>query len=371
MAETIVMPKLTATMQVGKVHKWYKQEGDYVNKGEIILEVAADKAVVQIDAPISGYLLKCCCAEGSEIAVGKAVAYVGEKGEVIKEEAEQANGMLKPEDKHPQKEHSNKRTSKKATPVAKKMAKNLGIDLELIEGTGKGGLIGRQDIEAYLSRQEHEPVDSFILLEGTRKVMAERMSLSRKTAAHATTVAEVDMHNLAHIKEKEQFGYTSAVVCAAAAALREFPLINSSLVENKIILHKDINISVAVSTENGLVVPVIKNADTKDAREVDAEIRRLAEKARDNQLTLDEMEDGTFTVTNSGVFGSLFFTPIINHPQSAIIGMGKVMDTPVVRDKQIVIRPMMYLSLSYDHRIIEGGDGVRFLQKVKAVLESW
>lgn len=364
MAEIIVMPKLTATMQVGKVLKWHKQEGDFVKKGEIVLEIAADKAVMQVEAPASSYLLKSCCREGQEIPVGQPVAYLGEKGETIPEggpvQASAGAGALPT---------PSQRTGIKATPVAKKMAKELEIDLNLIQGSGKDGLIVREDIEAFLSRQQEEPDDSFILLEGARQVMAEKMSLSRKTAAHATTIAEVDMKEL--VRQKEGFGYTAAVIWAAAKALREFPLINSSLDGNKIILHRQVHISVAVSTPKGLLVPVIKNADTKDVQEVEAEIRRLSVKARDSQLSLEDLEGGTFTVTNSGTFGSLFFMPIINHPQSAIIGMGKVMDTPVARDKQVVIHPIMYLSLSYDHRIIEGGIGVKFLQRVKGILETW
>lgn len=371
MPEVIVMPRLTATMQTGKVVKWLKQEGDPVNKGEVILELQADKVVMQLESEHSGVLLKRLCEEGREVPVGQPLAYIGKEGEEIPPETVPAVEK-KPEQPEPAEAVSSPSPAEKvkASPVAKRMARENNIDLTKVKGTGRNGLIGKDDVEAYLAAGRSGEPEDFIPLEGAKRVMAERMAMSKRTAAHATTIAEVDMYEAARFKEKEKFAYTSAVVFAAAQALREFPLVNSTLAEDKIILHKEINVCVAVSAGENLLVPVIRNADRHSVVGCDAEIKRLAGLARDGKLTIADMEGGTFTVTNSGVFGSLFFIPIINYPQSAILGMGKVADTPVVRSGGIHIRPVMHLSLSYDHRIIEGEVAVRFLQKVKSILEA-
>lgn len=360
-------------MQTGKIQKWYKNKGDYIAKGETLLEVIADKAVMQVESPISGYVLHLCYKEGDNVPVSKTVAFLGEEGENFEQVRE--NEVVHESDKDisysKKGSVSTKSSDVKATPVVKAMAKKLNIDLRMINGSGLHGMITKSDIETYLEGIEEQKDDNILPLEGARKVMAEKMSISKHTAAHATTVAEVDMSNILYDKDDKGYSITAAIVWASAAALKDYPLLNSSLNDDKIILHKEINISVAVSTGKNLVTPILRKVDTKDIQVIDQEIKALAEKAKKERLMTSDLEGGTFTVTNSGVFGSLFFMPIINYPQSAIIGMGKIMKTPVVRDEQIVIRPMIYLSLSYDHRFIEGETAVTFLQSVKKLLETY
>jgi pyruvate/2-oxoglutarate dehydrogenase complex dihydrolipoamide acyltransferase (E2) component len=209
-----------------------------------------------------------------------------------------------------------------------------------------------------------------IPLTGLRRRIAERLALSRRTAADVTTVADVDMTEVAALRKGAGLSYTAYVVWAVAQALREFPILNASLVDDRILVKRHIHVGVAVALEQGLVVPVIRSADRKGVEEISREVDGWASRARDGKLTPDDMTGSTFTVTNSGAFGSLLFTPIINQPEVAVLGMGKVADTPVVREGQIVVRKVMYLCLSYDHRVVDGAPAVQFLQAVKRRLEQ-
>jgi pyruvate/2-oxoglutarate dehydrogenase complex dihydrolipoamide acyltransferase (E2) component len=209
-----------------------------------------------------------------------------------------------------------------------------------------------------------------IPLTGLRRRIADRLALSRQTAADVTTVADVDMTDVAALRKGAGLSYTAYVVWAVSQALREFPILNASLAEDRILVKRHIHIGVAVALEQGLVVPVIRSADRKSVEEISREIDEWAARARDGRLTPDDLTGSTFTVTNSGAFGSLLFTPIINQPEVAVLGMGKVADTPVVREGQIVVRKVMYLCLSYDHRVVDGAPAVQFLQAVKRRLEQ-
>jgi len=208
-----------------------------------------------------------------------------------------------------------------------------------------------------------------IPLTGVRRRMAERMSLSRQSAAAVTTVQDVDMTAVTALREASKLSYTAYVTWAVARTLRDFPILNASLDGDRILVKRDIHIGVAVALEQGLVVPVVRFADTKRVEEISREIDELAARARDGQLGPGDLTGSTFTVSNSGALGSLHFTPIINHPEVAILGMGKVMETPVVRDGQVVVRKVMYACLSYDHRVVDGAPAVRFLNAVKLRLE--
>ncbi|HWT78648.1 MAG TPA: dihydrolipoamide acetyltransferase family protein, partial [Candidatus Methylomirabilis sp.] len=212
--------------------------------------------------------------------------------------------------------------------------------------------------------------EEIIPLTGVRKIIADRLSLSRHTAADVTTVAEVDMTEITAIRAQTDFSYTAFVAAATVMALEEFPILNSRLMEDKIIISKAVHLGVAVAIDEGLKVPVIRDAHTKGLRQIGAELEELAKRGVAGRLRPEELTGSTFTITNSGVFGSLLFTPIINPPESAILGMGKIVKTPVVREDQVVIRQMMYLCLSYDHRVVDGAPAVKFLQRVKLLLET-
>jgi 2-oxoglutarate dehydrogenase E2 component (dihydrolipoamide succinyltransferase) len=261
------------------------------------------------------------------------------------------------------------------SPSAKRLAKELGIDVSQVPGTGEDGLVTEKDVRLFVSQQaEPAPNKSedaqVIPLVGQRLRIAERMSLSRRTAADVTTVMDVDMEQVSLLHSKTGFSYTTYVTWAAAQALCEFPLLNAWIEDDRIVVISAVHMGIAVAIEGALVVPVLRNAERKSAADIDRDIDALGEKARAGLLTPDDMKGSTFTVTNSGVFGSLMFTPIINLPEVAILGMGKVADTPVVRQGQVVPGKVMYLCLSYDQRAVDGAMAVQFLQAIKHRLEK-
>lgn len=242
-------------------------------------------------------------------------------------------------------------------------------------GTGEDGLVTEKDVRAFASQRTVSPsveteAAQVIPLIGLRGRIAERMALSRRTAADVTTVMDVDMGQVAALHQATKYSYTAYVVWATAQALREHPRLNAWLAEDRIVVKRSVHMGVAVAIEEALVVPVLRDADRKSLGEIDQEIDDLAAKARAGQLTPDDLKGSSFTVTNSGVFGSLFFTPIINLPEVAILGMGKLADAPVVRQGQVVAGKLMYLCLSYDHRAVDGAIAVQFLQAVKRRLEK-
>ena len=378
MATEVRMLRLSDTMENATVVSWLKQEGDTVSEGDPLLEVETDKANVEITASVSGTLLKIVAPEGTIVEVGELLALIGDPVEPIPEleparpeDAETAPPRLPVTEPIPSRRV-------KAAPKARRLAQELGLSLEQIEGTGPGGLITEGDVRRFQEAQARKAPaqadlaaeEELIPLTALRRQIAERVSLSRRTMADVTTVAEVDMSAAVELRRTTSATYTAIVVKAVAMALRQFPIVNSTFSEKGIVLKKQINIGVAVAIEDGLVVPVIRQADAKSLGEINQELDAVASRARAGELTPGDMAGGTFTVTNSGVFGSLLFTPIINYPQSATLGMGKVMDTPIARDGQVVIRPMMFLCLSYDHRVMDGAVAVRFLQQVKEHLEQ-
>jgi pyruvate dehydrogenase E2 component (dihydrolipoamide acetyltransferase) len=275
-----------------------------------------------------------------------------------------------------------KTKGRKISPVARRLAEEHGLDTDQIEGTGPGGTITKSDVQRLLEAPPAaqpataaeeplgEPASSIFPLGGLRRVMAQRMTASHQTIVQATTVADVDVTDIVRLRERIPASYTAFVIKAAARAVAEYPLINASLENDKIVLHKHVHMGVAVTLDDGLLVPVIRHADSKPLAQIHREIKDLSERARNRDLTAEELSDPTMTVTNSGVFGSLLFTPIIVAPQSATLGMGKVAPTPVVRDGQITVREIMYLCLSYDHRFLDGAIAVRYLQQVRAYLEG-
>jgi len=263
----------------------------------------------------------------------------------------------------------------RASPVARRLAQERGVDLTLVAATGPGGLITETDVRKYLEGQGGigQPAngdEEVIPLVGVRKIIADRLSLSRRTAADVTTVAEVDMTEVAELRKRLELTYTAVAARAVVRALADFPILNSRLDGDRIVVGKRVHLGVAVAVNDGLVVPVIRDAGEKDLRQIGGELAELAKLGVEGKLTPQQLTGSSFTLTNSGVFGSLLFTPIINPPESAILGMGKVTSMPVVRDEQIVIRKMMYLCLTYDHRVVDGAPAVKFLQRVKELLEN-
>jgi pyruvate dehydrogenase E2 component (dihydrolipoamide acetyltransferase) len=259
-----------------------------------------------------------------------------------------------------------------ASPAAKRLAREHGIDLSLVKGSGPEGRIGEDDAKRYMEETSGitTKVKEIIQLSGFRKTSAERVSLSFRTAPHSTLMMDADMTEAGELHEKTQASYTAILVKAVAHSLLEQPIINSTLNGDQVKIFEDANVGVAVATEAGLVVPVIRNADKKSLKELDAEIKELTEKARQGKLGKEDVTGGTFTITNLGMYGVDFFTPIINPPEAAILGVGRIIKKPVVTNEKLEIKNVMTLSLSYDHRIVDGAPAAQFLKKVKERIEG-
>ncbi|MGB9778328.1 MAG: dihydrolipoamide acetyltransferase family protein [Candidatus Bathyarchaeales archaeon] len=359
MVTKVVMPKLSLTMKEGTIGKWYKREGETVEKGEPIVEVISEKATYDLEAPASGILRKIFVEEGVDAAVNAVLAVITAADEPFSE-----TEIIQPAEE--------KEKPVLASPAAKRLAKEYGIDLSLVKGTGPEGRIVEEDVRRYIEeRGVVQPrVKEIIPLTGFRKTSAERVSTSFRTAPHSAIVMEVDASKAKEIHEKLNVSYTAIIVATVVKALREHPIINSTLEGDRIKVFEDINVGVAVATEQGLVVPVIHNADRKSLKEIDTAINNLTEKARNGKLSKEDVNGGTFTITNLGMYGVEFFTPIINPPEAAILGVGRIKEKPVVVDGKICTKPFILLSLSYDHRIVDGAPAAEFLGKVKEKMEK-
>lgn len=371
LATKVIMPRLSLTMKEGTVVQWFKKEGESVEKGEPLVEVMSEKVTYDIEAPSSGVLRKILAAEGAEVPIDAAIAIITAPEEELPELEETKKGVLAVPVEEIQ--VSREKTGRfLASPAAKRLAKEYGVDLAQVVGTGPEGRIVERDVERFIREKLRlaPKVKEIIPLTGIRKTVAERVSLSFRTAPHSTITMEVDMTEASKLREKTQFSYTEILVKAVAEALKKHPMINSTLEEDKIKVFEDINIGIAVATEKGLVVPVVRNADKKSLPEIASEIKELVEKAREGKLTKEDVSGGTFTITNLGMFGVDVFTPIINPSETAILGVGRIIEKPVVVGGEIKIKPMMTLSLSYDHRVIDGAPAAQFLKTIKETLEK-
>lgn len=370
----VVMPQLELYMTEGTIVEWLKQNGDSVIEKEPIVVIETMKAAVEVEAPASGTIYQNQLL-GSTVPVGETIATIFETGEVISND-------LAPVTSHEiQKQPIQKKEKKRerpilASPLAKKLAKTHQINLQYVKGTGRNSMITKSDVLSYLDNQDaaHENI---IPLTGWRKTMADRMLHSVQTMAQLTTVTETDFTALLAFrkqliaKKKKQLTITAFIIKAVAEALKEFPLLNSSLQDGKIIFKQNRNIGIAVArAQEGLIVPVIHHADEKNVFEITKLLTNVVNRARDNKLSIEDLIDGTFTITNVGMLGVTFNTPIINPPESAILGVGAIIKRPVVIDNQITIRSIAYLCLSYDHRFIDGTPAVKFLQKIKQLLQN-
>ncbi len=402
----VKVPSIGESINEVTIGTWLKKSGETVEEDEIIAEIESEKATVEITAGQAG-ILKILSAEGETVAVNSIIAEIDGNGSVpsqIKKDqpaddrTEIVENLTEPV--------SDDDKKVKISPLASKILKDAGVSPDSVKGSGASGRIIKDDaLNAVRSAQE-TPVPSRNLETKSESVAAppvadpgktdrkdrrERMSTLRKTisnrllaskqgTAMLTTMNEIDMSAIMALrsKYKESFkekygiglGFMSFFTTACAIALQEFPVINAMIDGDDIVYHDYCDISIAVSTPRGLVVPVIRSAEKMTMAQIEAEVLRLATKARDSKLTIDEMTGGTFSITNGGVFGSLLSTPIINSPQAAILGMHTIQERPVVRNGEIVIRPMMYVALSYDHRIIDGRESVSFLMRVREILED-
>jgi len=362
MVTKVVMPRLSLTMKEGTVGKWYKKEGEKVEKNEPIVEVLSEKATYDLEAPASGVLRKIMLQEGVTAPVDEVLAIITDPDEAFSE-----NDIRKEPVKPIE---ITERVP--ASPAAKRLARELGVELSLVKGSGLEGRIAEEDVHRYLQerRGEQPKVKEVIPLSGYRKASADKVSASFRTAPLSTLFMDVEATKATELHRQSSVSYTAIIVDAVAKALPEHPMINSTLAGDQLRLYEDVNVGVATATEHGLVVPVIRNANVKSLQEIDASIKDLAEKAKAGKLTSGDISGGTFTVTNLGMFGVEFFTPIINPPEAAILGVGTLEQKPIVVDGRIEARPVMRLSLSYDHRIVDGAPASDFLRRVKQILEK-
>jgi len=409
----VTMPQMGESIVEGTLTKWLKKPGERVERDEPLFEISTDKVDTEIPSPAAGVVSEILVEEGKTVGINTVVARIEESGAAAVAPGPEGTPPVEPgpEDAPlppgpvgtpppPAPAPPPAEPSAPLSPLVRKLAREHNIDLSQVTGTGAGGRITKQDVESHLAPAAPPappaapamppapppppagaPQTRIEPLSPMRIKIAEHMVFSKRTSAHVTTVHRVDMTKVAKMRERYKAEFQAAygfsltympfLTRAAAAALRHFPLLNASLDGSNIIYHNEINIGIAVALENGLIVPVVRRADEKNVAGLQRSIVDLATRARTRQLKPDEVQGGTFSITNFGSNGSLVGTPIINQPQVAIMGVGTVEKTPVVIDDAIAIRSICLLSLSFDHRLIDGALADQFMSKVKQVLEAW
>ena len=394
----VIMPQMGESVVEGTILKWLVHDGDRVEKEQPIVAISTDKIDTEVPSPVNGIIKKILYPEGKTLPVQTVIAQI---------EPVEAKEAVSGIGRTPTLETAKKvetikavteaekieEVEKRFSPLVRRLAKEYNINLEDVKGTGEGGRVTKKDIMDYVASKpgisappaaEAEKKvlerETLVPVSPKRKITADRMVLSKRTAAHVTTVFEVDMTKVVRYRELNKdamkrggihLTYLPFITLAAARALKEHPLLNASWTDEGIVQKNYINIGIAVSLEDGLIVPVIKDADKKDLFRLAKDIQDIATRARNKKLNLEDVQGGTFTITNYGLNGSVFGTPVILLPQVAILGVGAVVKRPVVIDDAIAIRSMMYLSLSFDHRVMDGANADAFLHKVKNILEVW
>lgn len=373
MSTDIIMPQLGESIAEGTVVKWLVPVGGTIQKDESLLEVETEKVTLEIPSPTTGLLKEVIVHEGETVPVGTLLAHIESvpSSEVINRVGGVVLRPMEPSSTGEQ-HHS---------PAVRQMAKEHGIDLSQVKGTGVGGRVTKKDVLDFIAQSDARPKvaatvsessmgEDFLPFTQMRKTIADRMVKSKQTSAHVSTFFEADFSGIATFREGRNLTYLPFVIRATARALRDMPIVNSSWGEQGIAVKKDIHIGIATALEDGLLVPVVRYADRKGLTQLAKEIEDLAERARSKKLNPEEVQGGTFTITNHGGFGSLFSTPIIHQPQIAILGVGAIQKRAIVMNDAIAIRPMGYLSLSFDHRVIDGATADQFMAKVKHYLEQ-
>ena len=420
MSEKILVPALGESITEATVSKWLKNEGDAVEADEPIVELETDKVNLEVPSPITGTLTNINSNDGSVVEVGALLGTVSVNGEKTvekekidkRESQSEENNVIKLETQKDEpeifdekdettedqplvltneiKENKNKdniKSDQTLSPAVRKMVSEKKIDLETIKGSGKDGRVLKGDLINLMGvnpppseRKIKLGQEERIKMTRLRQTIAKRLKQAQENAALLTTFNEVDMTNVMEMRKENQddfqnrygikLGFMSFFVKACVVALKNFPAVNAEIEGNEIIYKNYYNISFAVGTEKGLVVPVLKNADELSFADIEKNIKEISEKARDGKLTIEDLQGGTFTISNGGVYGSMLSTPILNLPQSGVLGMHNIVDRPMAIDGEIKIRPIMYLALSYDHRIIDGKESVSFLKMIKENLED-
>ncbi len=373
----IKVPVLPESVADAVVATWHKKPGDFVKRDENLVDIETDKVMLEVPAPVDGVLSSIVKPQGSTVTAQEVIALLeeGVKAEEKPAAAAAEKAAEKPAST-PAPAAAPAAKAPAAGPSVRRAAAEHNVDLSAVQGTGKDGRATKADVLSATSAR----VDKRVPMTRLRARIAERLLDAQHNAAILTTFNEVNLQAIVDIRERYKdvfhknhgvkLGFMSFFVKAAVEALKRFPVVNASIDGQDVVYHGYFDIGVAVSTERGLVVPIIRDADTLSLAEIEKAIMGYGEKARDNKLTVEEMTGGTFTISNGGVFGSLLSTPILNPPQSAILGMHNIVQRPVAENGAVVIRPMMYLAVSYDHRIIDGRESVTFLRTIKELLED-
>lgn len=400
----IKIPELAESITEGTISEWLVQVGEKVEVGDPVVELETDKVNVEVNSDYAGVLIEVLSEAGEDVEVGDVIAKVDENAATgeVSTEAPVETPAEEPEEEAPAEDSKEPEVADSqeviASPAARKRARELNIDLSTVKARDPLGRIRPEDVDAAKvsneqkvdkapAKQEAAPPEDLTKpvkrerMSRRRMTIAKRLVEAQQTAAMLTTFNEVDMTEVMNLRSQRQdqfvekhgfkLGFMSFFTKAVVGALKEFPLLNAEIQENELLIKEYYDIGIAVSAEGGLVVPVVRDADRLDFAGIESEITNLATKARDNSLQLDELQGGTFTITNGGIFGSMLSTPILNAPQVGILGMHNIQKRAMVMpDDSIEVRPMMYLALSYDHRIVDGKDAVQFLVRIKELLED-
>jgi len=381
MSIEVKVPMLPESIADATVSTWHKKEGDFVSRDENLVDLETDKVMLEVPAPSDGILKQIIKPSGQVVQANQVIAIV-EAGAAkpVAQQAPQAAAKPAAQQAPQAATKTETKTTTAAGPAARRVAAEHDIDVSKVTGTGKDGRITKENVMSAMGVTSGMRPEQRVPMTRIRVRIAERLMEVTQTTAMLTTFNEINLQQVMDLRQryKDKFekvhntrlGFMSFFVKASVEALKRFPVVNASIDGTDIVYHGYFDIGVAVSTERGLVVPVLRNADQMSMAEIEAKIAEYANRARAGKLTLEEMQGGTFTITNGGVFGSLLSTPILNSPQSAILGMHKIDQRPIVENGQIVIRPMMYVAMSYDHRIIDGKDSVTFLVAIKELLED-
>ena len=374
MSTDIIMPQFGESIAEGTIVRWIIPSGGRIEKDQSLLEVETDKVALEIPSPASGILSEILVQEGEKVPVGTLLGRL-DTPETKTGVVNRVGGMVV---------RPTQEGTEHYSPAVRQLAKEHGVDLAQVTGTGAEGRITKKDVLDFVAKAQVKPSavssepsaqtrrseeDILLPLTAMRKTIAERMVKSRQTSAHVVTFFEVDFSGIAEFRKGRNLTYLPFVINAVSRAMKDWPALNSSWGDHGIVFKKDLNIGIAVALEDGLLVPVVRNADRKSLTQLAKEVADLSERARTKRLNPEEVQAGTFTITNHGGFGSLFSTPIINQPEIAILGLGAVQKRAVVINDAIAIRPMSYLSLSFDHRVIDGATADRFMAQIKADLE--
>jgi 2-oxoglutarate dehydrogenase E2 component (dihydrolipoamide succinyltransferase) len=419
MIEKILVPALGESITEATVAKWLKNEGDNVEVDEPIVELETDKVNLEVPSPVNGVLSEINSKDGAVVEVGALLGSITENGnkplkkqegektlikskntnnnivnlEIEKQEPKifEENKIILAKDDDPliltKEVENNKDDNEILSPAVRKIVTEKKIDIKNIKGTGKDGRVLKGDLINLMGvnplpseRKVKYGQEEKIKMTRLRQTIAKRLKQAQENAALLTTFNEVDMTNIINMRKENQddfqsryevkLGFMSFFVKACVAALKTFPAVNAEIDEDEIIYKNYYNISFAVATDKGLVVPVLKNADELSFADIEKNIKAISEKARDGKLTIEDLQGGTFTISNGGIYGSMLSTPILNLPQSGVLGMHNIVERPIVVEGEIKIRPIMYLALSYDHRIIDGKESVSFLKMIKENLED-